>query len=88
MKKRWNNRYSKKKKWDDRDRPQDRRLFAVEVEGPDGWGRLAIEPLRRADAERYAADVWLSFQKKPGVRIVPVREEPRTWDHQNSQVTN
>lgn len=62
----------KKSKWDDQDRPMDKRLYRIELEksGGDGWYPVAFV-LPRAIAERRAADWFLEYDKEVGVRIVP-----------------
>lgn len=72
----------KPSRWSDRDRAYDQRLYYVEVDTQTvgglgrgwGWSRMSIA-LPRNVASRRAVDLFLSYHKERGVRIVPEIEQ-------------
>lgn len=62
----------RRSKWDDR--AYDQRLYHVEVANKKGWARMT-KALPRNVASRQAADLFLSYHKERGVRIVPEIEQ-------------
>ena len=60
----------KPSRWSDRDRAYDQRLYHVEVADKKGWMRMT-KALPRNVASRQAADLFLSYHRERGVRIVP-----------------
>ncbi len=61
----------RKSKWDDRDRPMDKRRWWIEVRGSLGWYRDNSSPLPRDEAVRWACDLFLELRKKIPIQLVP-----------------